>query len=57
MSCRYWKHAVQQEGRIRHLKQGLKAARHEATKLKSVIGSSSTAEQANLNDWIKPEKL
>jgi hypothetical protein len=40
MSRRYQKHAVQQEGRIGHLEQELTAARHEITKLKTVIGSS-----------------
>jgi hypothetical protein len=47
---------VQQEERIRHLEQELKAARLEMTKLKDIIGSSSIVEHANLNDWIKPKK-
>jgi hypothetical protein len=36
-------------------KQELKAARHENTKPKAVIGSSSIVEQADLGDWIKPK--
>jgi len=48
---------VQQEERIRHLEQELKAARHEITKLKAVIGSSTVVEQIDLNDWIKPKNL
>jgi hypothetical protein len=55
MSCRYQQPTVQQERRIRHLEQELKAVRHEITKLKAVIGSSNIAEQADLNDWIKPK--
>jgi len=55
MSCRYQKHALQQEGRIKHLEQEVKAARCETTVLKAVISSSSIVEQANLNDWIKPK--
>jgi hypothetical protein len=34
----------------------LKAARHEISKPKAVIGSSSIVELANLSDWIKPYK-
>jgi hypothetical protein len=54
MSYRDEKHAMQQEGRIRHLEQGLKAGSH-ITNLKAVIGSSNIVEQAHLNDWTKPE--
>jgi hypothetical protein len=41
---------VQPEERIRHLEQELKAARHEITNMKAVIGSSNFAEQVYLND-------
>jgi hypothetical protein len=53
-SYRYQKHAIQQDERIRHLEQELKAARHEVTKLKVVIGSSNIVKQAEVNNWIKP---
>jgi predicted aminopeptidase len=46
---------VQQDERLRHLEQELKAARHEITKLKAVIGSSSIVEKIDVNDWIKPK--
>jgi hypothetical protein len=57
MSCRYQKHAIQQDGRIRHLEEELMAARIEITKLKAVIGSINVVRQADGNDWIKPKKL
>jgi hypothetical protein len=41
---------MQWDEKIRHLRQELKAARYEITKLKAVIGCSSTVEQADLND-------
>jgi hypothetical protein len=46
---------MQQEERTRYLEQELEATRHEITKLKAVIGSSSIAEKADLNDWFKPK--
>jgi hypothetical protein len=55
MSYRYQKHAIQQDERIRHLEQELKAVRLEITKLKAVIGSSNIVKQAEVNDWIKPK--
>jgi hypothetical protein len=55
MPCRYQKHAVQQDGRIRHLEQELKAASLEITKLKAVIGSSNIVKQAEVNEWIQPK--
>jgi hypothetical protein len=55
MSCRYQKHAVQQDERSQNLEQELKAARPEITELKAVIGSSNIVKQAEVNDWIKPK--
>jgi hypothetical protein len=51
-------HAIQQDEKIRHLEQELKAARLEITKLKAVNGSSSSSSSvmwADINGWIKPE--
>jgi hypothetical protein len=50
MSCRYQKHAIQQDERNRHLEHELKAARHDTTKLKAVTGSSNIVKQADVND-------
>jgi hypothetical protein len=47
------KHEIQQDKRIGHLEQELKAARLEITKLKAVIVSSNIVKQAEINDWIK----
>jgi hypothetical protein len=55
MSCRYQKHAIQQDERIRHLEQELKAARFEITKLKAVIGKSNIVKQTDVNDRLKPK--
>jgi hypothetical protein len=52
MSCRYQEQAIQQDERIRHLEQELKAARLEIAKLKAVIGSSNIVKQAEVNGWI-----
>jgi hypothetical protein len=41
MSCRYQKHAIQQDERIRLLEQELKAGRLEITKLQAVIGTNN----------------
>jgi hypothetical protein len=41
MSCRYQKHAIQHDERIRHLEQESKVARFEITKLEAVIGRST----------------
>jgi hypothetical protein len=55
MSCKYQKHAVQHDKRLRQLEKKLKAVRLKITKLKAVIGSSYIVMQAVVNDWIKPK--
>jgi hypothetical protein len=55
MSYRYQKHAIQQDERLRHLEQELKATSLDISKLKAVIGSSNIVKQVEVNDWIKPK--
>jgi hypothetical protein len=57
MSCKYQKHAKQQEWRIRHLEQELKATREEISRLKAVNNSSSVRKQRNVNNWIIPKNF
>jgi hypothetical protein len=55
ISCKYQKHVKQQEWRIRHLEQELKAAREEISRLKAVNVSSSVRKQRTSNNWITPK--
>jgi hypothetical protein len=55
ISCKYQKHAKQQEWRIRHFEQELKAAREEISRMKAVNVSSSVRKQRNSNNWITPK--
>jgi hypothetical protein len=48
ISCKYQKHVKQQEWRIGHLEQELKAAREEISRLKAV----NVRKQRNSNNWI-----
>jgi hypothetical protein len=49
------KACVHQEGKILHLQNESKAIREEISKIKAVIGNSSSVKNANLNDWTKPK--
>jgi hypothetical protein len=55
ISCKYQRHVKQQEWRIRHLEQELKAAREEISRLKAVNVSSSVRKQGNSNNCITPK--
>jgi hypothetical protein len=55
ISCRYQKHAIYQEKRIRYLVQELKSARKEICKFKAAKGSSNFIEQETLSTRCKPK--
>jgi hypothetical protein len=55
MSCKYHRHANQQEERIRHLEHELEVAREEIRVLRAGNVSSSIREQNNSESWCEPK--
>jgi hypothetical protein len=53
--CKYQRHAKQQEGRIRHLEEELKAAREEICQLQAGNISSSFIEEDISGHWKEPK--